>query len=144
MTSQDNCAKDTVLKNELYSYLIQRITDYSVDKNGIHIPDIEEFKDVCIISRNLKTDSIIQDKSLIGVYETNFACFDCGTTTEIYFQHKDKIEFIDLTGKKFKYEKVLKQVDNFFKRYPKSFTNIDKVTILKNVLNILEFKLKHD
>lgn len=135
--SQDNCVRDPNLEKELYSYLITRITDYYIDSKGKHIPATDEYDGTCINSRNLKTDSIINDKSLIGVYSTNFACMDCGSTTELYLQYMNKREFIDLSDKKIQYKKILEQVETFFKLYPNEFTDLEKITTLKNVLEIL-------
>ena len=66
--SQDhNCIEDLKEHNSFYEHLMNLKLQVAVGKN-IEISLRKEYETTCIGLRNLKTDSILIDKSLIGIY----------------------------------------------------------------------------
>jgi hypothetical protein len=69
-----------------------------------------------ITTRNLKTDSILPDKKIVGFYAARFACMDCGSDLELYFQYKDKREYLTIDRKKLNPFQLISKI-KFFLTY---------------------------
>jgi len=135
-SQKDNLVRDSVLYNDLYSFLITRVTDYLVDSLGNKQPAYIK-GEIMIGTSNLRTDSILSDKQIIGLYSTRFACLDCGSNQELYFQHKKRREFLTIDKKTNPFD-LIKQIQMFFNLYPNEFTEIEKIKTLKGALEVLE------
>ncbi len=135
---KDNMVRDTTLYKKLYCYLNPRRVSWLEDSTGKKI-ELQEFLDRSISVRNLRTDSIIADKSLIGIYA--FAFSNPSEKPWLYINHGQRIEFLELDNLKLK--KTINKITRFFKRHPKEFTLLDQLNTIKNVLIIIDENKHH-
>jgi hypothetical protein len=135
---KNNIVRDTILEKKLRKYLIEHIDFYTIDSAGKRKLDSfmqKEYKDVSITSGNLKTDSILLDKNLLGIYSYRFA--DISSHPHLYIQYSNKIEFIELDSKNFRLNKLLKKIMKFFKKYSNQFTLQEKVKTIQGVMETI-------
>ena len=140
---KDNFVRDVELSAKLRKYLIDHIDIYTIDSLGKKMPFDsnylqEEYGNVVIRSYNLKSDSIITNKQIIGFYKFSFACYS-GCRPHLYIQYPNKIEFIDLDSKSFSLKKIIKKINRFFKKYPNDFTLEEKVKTIEGVMNTIYY-----
>jgi hypothetical protein len=136
---KDNMVRDTALYRKLYCYLDLRRVSWLEDSTGKKI-ELQEFLYRSISVRNLKTDSIIADKSLIGIYAFSFS--NPSEKPWLYINHGHRIEFLELD--KLKLKKTINKILRFFRRHPKEFTLLDQLTTIKNVTIIIDTNKHHE
>jgi hypothetical protein len=138
----DNLVHDKTLHNDLYNFLITGVTDYAIDSGGYRLSAEELYsKSTYITTRNLRTDSILMDKKLLGLYATRFACMDCGSDLELYFQHKNKREYLTIDRKNLDTFELINKIKTYFLLYPNEFTEIEKIRTIKGAMEVLETRL---
>jgi len=134
---QSVCVRDPLLEKELYKYLVSRINQYRVNIFGQDKLDTKNYKGMCIISINLTTDSILNEKPKIGIYSAQFACEDCGNRPEIFIQSATKREFVNLDKNGLNEDGVMKKIEDFFQIYADKFNDLEKTRTIKKVRNVL-------
>jgi hypothetical protein len=139
---KDNLVKDTTLSNKLRKYLIEHTDAHTVDSAGkrkpLNVKFIQEqYGDAMISSTNLKTDSVIINKKLIGVYAFRFA--DISSRPHLYIQNPNRIEFIDFDSRDFSIDALLKKIIKLFNKYPDQFTLQEKVKTIQGSMETLYY-----
>jgi hypothetical protein len=112
-----------------------------IDSNGNETPlsryeSINFYENHILTAVNLRYDSTYSDKSIIGIYRFGYV----GEPQYLYLKYRDHIEFVDLDKKTFRLENVLKKTYKFFRKSA-SFTEEEKVKMLKGVIEVIHSKL---
>ena len=135
---QSVCVRDPLLEKELHKYLISRINQYRSNIFGQDKRDTKHYRGMCIVSINLTTDSILNEKPKIGVYSAQFACEDCGNKPEIFIQSTTKREFVNLDKNGLNEDAVIKKIEDFFQIYSDKFNDLEKIRTIKKVRDVLQ------
>lgn len=135
--SQENYVNDPQLDTKLRKYLLERVDLYTFDDNNNKIPYVEAYANTLIASRNLKTDSIIKDKSVIGFYSCKYA--NITSRPHLYIQYPDRIEFILLDDKNFDLNKLMLKIIDFFNEYSASFSPQERVKTVQGIMETIYY-----
>lgn len=136
---RDNIVRDIELSDTLRVYLLDHLDLHTFDSAGNAVPlDSaflqEQYGQTCITSFNLKTDSIVMDKKMIGVYAFRFA--DISSRPHLYLQYPNRILFVDLDGE-FDLNQLLKKIMSFLDEISDQFTLQEKVKTIEGVMEIV-------
>jgi hypothetical protein len=137
IAQKNNLVTEPKLKLELYTYLINNSTYEMFDSLDVKIPISNIFtKSTGIASGILKTDSILTDKSLVGIYSFRFTCFDCHNY--LYFQHPSgKREYVNFFDKSFDVWKTITKSEKFLRKYCSKYSEAEILKTMQEIIKIM-------
>ncbi len=138
VSAQNNFVNDSLLDRKLRNYLISRSSNVIIDKDSQVIPleMVYSNENILITSRNLKTDGTFNEEHGVGVYGFKFASLN--EKPYLYFQYKNRIEFIELDNH-FNLQRVVKRILKFLKNHCTQFTLEERLKSIENTMEVIYF-----
>ena len=130
----DNIVDNYDQYERLHKYLMNlklKENKYIRDTNSL----IKDYENTAITLRNLKTDSILVDKKLEGVYSFGFA----STVDKLYlgFMYLDgNFEYLDMEQS---FDKKIERINKFLNKCCKEFSLEEKIKTMYKAVNVLYY-----
>jgi len=128
---EDNCIVDYDQYEVFHKYLMDFKLKKDVDNSSI----IEEYKNICIGLRNLKTDSIISNKNLVGIYSFGFVSTVDKYRLGIRYSNGE-FKYLDMEQP---FEEIMGKINLFLQEECKEFTLKEKIKTIYEVADVLYY-----
>ena len=125
--------KDPILREKIYKYLYVHRELIVEDSLGNRLNN-EDDKYIGIFAWDVKTDSVVDNKNIPGIYGCKLASL--AEKPYMYINYGDKIKFIKIDSSDISFKRTMRTVFHFIQKHENLYTFEEKLKVIKSISDI--------